>query len=185
MDMLQQTLKGFQRILECSLHFLEKGVDFQEFEEKLWETMTTILTLFGDVTSSRTYYKHKDTKEYLHLLDDQVGFGKKKRIDPLLEALVLERTTELSYQKAGRAILPQNQELTVSPEVVRRLVHNLRKGKGEKEGIPREEATTGKDKAPLPLHRGHLMPCPPREEEKRRKRKGDSSFQSTPFLNVS
>jgi len=41
----------------------------------------TILTLFGDVTYRRTYYRHKDTKEYLHLLDDQIGFGK-KRIDP-------------------------------------------------------------------------------------------------------
>jgi len=116
MDMLQQTLKGFQRILECSLHFLEKGVDFQEFEEKLWETMTTILILFGDVTYRRTYYKHRDTKEYLHLLDDQIGFGKKKRIDPLLEALVLERTTELSYQKAGRDIFLKNQEPTFGPE---------------------------------------------------------------------
>ncbi len=154
MDMLQQILKGFQRILECSLHFLEKGMDFQEFEEKLWETTNgvgrlrvvleardeeihregdrnafqvvrrkdqrTILTLFGDVTSRRTYYRKKDTWEYRYLLDDQIGFGKKKRIDPLLEALVLERATELSSQRAGRAILPQNQKLTVSPEVVKR-----------------------------------------------------------------
>jgi len=144
--MVQQIFKGCQRILELSLHFLEKRMDFQEFEEKLWETMNsvgrlrvvleakdeeiyrkrdrnafqvvrrndprTILTLFGDVAYRRTYYRHKDTKEYLHLLDDQIGFRKKKRIDPLLEALVLERATELSYQKAGRAILPQNQECT-------------------------------------------------------------------------
>jgi len=34
--MVQQILKGFQRILELSLHFLEKSMDFQEFEEKLW-----------------------------------------------------------------------------------------------------------------------------------------------------
>lgn len=27
-----------------------EGMDFQEFEERLWETMNTILTLFGDVT---------------------------------------------------------------------------------------------------------------------------------------
>jgi hypothetical protein len=33
---------GFQRILECSLHFLEKGMDFQEFAEKLWETMNSV-----------------------------------------------------------------------------------------------------------------------------------------------
>ena len=67
----------------------------------------------------RTSYRHKDPKEYLHLLDDQVGFGKKKRIDPLLEALVLEWATELSSQRAGRNVLPQNQECTVSPEVAK------------------------------------------------------------------
>jgi hypothetical protein len=168
--MLQQILKGCQRILELSLHFLEKRMNFQEFAEKLWETMNsvgrlrvvleakdeeihrkrdrnafqvvrrsdprTILTLFGDVTYRRTSYKHEDTREYLHLLDDQIGFGKKKRIDPLLEALVLERATELSYQKAGRAILPQNQECTVNPEVVKRLVHHLRKEEKKEEEIP-------------------------------------------------
>ena len=31
-----------QRILELSLHFLEKGMNFQEFEEKLWETMNGV-----------------------------------------------------------------------------------------------------------------------------------------------
>jgi hypothetical protein len=81
----------------------------------------------------RTSYRKKNTQEYRYLLDGQVGFGKKKRIDPLLKALILERATELSSQKAGREILPQNQECTVSPEVVKRLVHHWRKN-GEKEG---------------------------------------------------
>jgi len=87
----------------------------------------------------RTSYKHEDTRESLHLLDDQIGFGKKKRIDPLLKALILERATELSSQKAGRAILPQNQELTVSPEVVKRLVHHLRKEEKKAEEIPEKK----------------------------------------------
>jgi len=184
MDMVQQILKGFQRILGFSLHFLEKGMDFQEFEERLWETMNsvgkdilrvvleakdeeihrerdrnafqvvrrsdqrTILTLFGDVTYRRTYYRKKNTREYRYLLDDQIGFGKKKRIDPLLEALVLERATELSYHKAGRNVLPQNQECTVNPEVVKRLVHNLRKDE-EKEGkISKKRQKPAKKKLP-------------------------------------
>ena len=65
--------------------------------------------------------------------------GRRKRIDPLLKALILERATELSSQKAGRNVLPQNQELTVSPEVVKRLVHHLREDE-EKEGeIPEKK----------------------------------------------
>ncbi|WP_438315250.1 hypothetical protein ACP6EK_08355 [Candidatus Caldatribacterium sp. SIUC1] len=73
------------------------------------------LTLFGDVASRRTCYRKKKTREYRYLLDDQVGL-----------ALVLERATELSYQ---RAILPQNKECTVSSEVVKQLVHNKRTGR--------------------------------------------------------
>jgi hypothetical protein len=96
----------------------------------------------------RTSYRKKNTREYRYLLNDQVGFWKKKRIDPLLKALILERATELSSQKAGREILPQNQECTVSPEVVKRLVHHLRKN-GEKEGRDfGEEAETSKRSSP-------------------------------------
>ena len=69
-------------------------------------------------------------------MDGQVGFRKKTRIDPLLKALILERATELSSQKAGREILPQNQECTVNPEVVKRLVHHLRKEEKKEEAIP-------------------------------------------------
>ena len=39
MNIVQQILKGFQRVMEISLHSLEKGMNFQEFEEKLWEVM--------------------------------------------------------------------------------------------------------------------------------------------------
>jgi len=197
--MVQQILKGFQRILGLSLHFLEKGMDFQEFAERLWETMSsvgrvrvvleakdeeihrerdrtsfqvvrrsdprTILTLFGDVTYRRTYYRKKNTREYRYLLDDQVGFGKKTRIDPLLKALILERATELSYHKAGRNVLPQNQECTVSPEVVKRLVHHLREEEKKAEEIPEKKWQPTQKK--LPRHRKRRGPCPPEGEEEK------------------
>jgi hypothetical protein len=74
--------------------------------------------------------------------------GRRKGLTPSLEALVLERATGLSYQKAGRDILPQNQECTVSPEVVKRLVHNLRKDE-EKEGkISEKKRRPAKKKLP-------------------------------------
>jgi hypothetical protein len=117
----------------------------------------------------RTSYKHEDTRESLHLLDGQIGFRKKERIDPLLKALILERATELSSQKAGRVILPQNQELTVSPEVVKRLVHHLRKDE-EKEGKISEKRQKPAKKR-FPRHRKRRGPCPPEGEEERRKRK--------------
>jgi len=87
----------------------------------------------------RTSYRKKNTREYRYLLDGQVGFRKKTRIDPLLKALILERATELPSQKAGREILPQNQECTVSPEVVKRLVHHLREEEKKAEEIPEKK----------------------------------------------
>jgi hypothetical protein len=47
MHMVQQILKGFQRILE--------NMNFQEFEEKLWETM-------NDVGRLRVVLEAKDGK---------------------------------------------------------------------------------------------------------------------------
>jgi hypothetical protein len=118
----------------------------------------------------RTSYRKKNTREYRYLLDDQVGFGKKKRIDPLLEALILERATELSSHKAGRNVLPQNQECTVSPEVVKRLVHNLRKDE-EREGKISEKKWKPARKKPPTSSSRPLDACSPEGEEERRKRK--------------
>ena len=42
MDMVQHILKGCQRICEAALNFLEEGMNFQEFEEELWETMHSV-----------------------------------------------------------------------------------------------------------------------------------------------
>lgn len=165
MNMVQQILRGCQKILETVCHFLEEGMTFQEFEEELWETMRgvgreilkvvlkakdqeirkdekrkehfevvrkderTILTLFGDVTYQRTYYRNRVTREYTHLLDSSTGWKKKRHIDPLLEAFLLEEATDASYRRAGKVILQEGRDLTVSPEVTKRLVHHLERVK--------------------------------------------------------
>lgn len=165
MNMVQQILRGCQKILETVCHFLEEGMTFQEFEEELWETMRgvgreilkvvletkdqeirkdekrkehfevvrkderTILTLFGDVTYQRTSYRNRVTREYTHLLDSSTGWKKKRHIDPLLEAFLLEEATDASYRRAGKVILQEGRDLTVSPEVTKRLVHHLERVK--------------------------------------------------------
>jgi hypothetical protein len=127
----------------------------------------------------RTSYRKKNTREYRYLLDDQIGFGKKTRIDPLLKALILERATELSSQKAGRNVLPQNQECTVSPEVVKQLVHHWRKN-GEKEGeISEKRQKPVKKKLPYLFIEKDEDHVPLREQRdnhqtKRKKRKKSS-----------
>ena len=63
--MVQQIFKGCQRILEFSLHFLEKRMNFQEFEEKLWETMNGVGRL-------RVVLEAKD--EEIHRERDRTSF---------------------------------------------------------------------------------------------------------------
>jgi len=75
MDMVQQILKGFQRILGLSLHFLEKGMDFQEFEERLWETMNSV---GKDIL--RVVLEAKD--EEIHRERDRTSFQVVRRSDP-------------------------------------------------------------------------------------------------------
>lgn len=160
--MVQQIMKGFQRVMEDTLDFLEKGTDFPGFEEKLWKAVHTLgrdilaqvlqskdeelrknrreregwevvrrgdarqmLTLFGDLTYHRTYYRNRETGGYAHLVDRYAGYRPRRRIDPLVEALILERVTDLSYRKGGEEIIPQNGEVRASPETVKRLVHHF------------------------------------------------------------
>jgi len=64
-DIVQQIFKGCQRILELSLHFLEKRMNFQEFEERLWETMNGVGRL-------RVVLEAKD--EEIHRERDRTSF---------------------------------------------------------------------------------------------------------------
>lgn len=58
-----------------------------------------------------------------------MGPRERRRLDSLPEAPILESATDCSYQKAGKEILSQGEDLTVSPEVVKKLVHHSPKDK--------------------------------------------------------
>ncbi|MBR7927224.1 UPF0236 family protein [Aerococcaceae bacterium zg-ZUI334] len=59
-----------------------------------------ISTLMGDVMLNRRYYRHKETKEYSHLLDDYLGLTPHQRMDIGLEIELYKRALSTSYQKA-------------------------------------------------------------------------------------
>jgi len=109
MDMLQQILKGFQRILECSLHFLEKGMDFQEFAERLWETMNSVGRL-------RVVRDTKD--EEIHRERDRTSFQVVRRSDPrtilTLFGDVPSRREEYCTSSMTRLVLGRRQGLIPS-----------------------------------------------------------------------
>lgn len=71
-----------------------------EVERK--EEAKGMLTSFGEVRYKRTYYRHKETGEYAHLVDRLAGYEPHARVDANLKAEVVDLATELSYRKSGK-----------------------------------------------------------------------------------
>ena len=62
----------------------------------------TLSTVFGDVTYERTYYKKKSTGEYAYLSDERLGIEVHDRMDMSLKAAIVEKASDMSYEKAGK-----------------------------------------------------------------------------------
>lgn len=56
-------------------------------------------TTMGDVVLKRTYYKNKQSGQFTYLVDDHLDLAPHSRMDLGLEAEILERVKDLSYQK--------------------------------------------------------------------------------------
>ncbi len=66
----------------------------------------TLLTPFGELTYSRTYYRHQETREYAYLADQKAGITPHMRVEPTVKAELLEGAAHMSYE---RATLQQSQ----------------------------------------------------------------------------
>lgn len=65
----------------------------------------TLVMPFGEVTYTRTYYRHKETGEYAYLADRSLGVEPYKRIEANLRADVVAAVVEEPYRKAGRGLV--------------------------------------------------------------------------------
>jgi len=98
-----------------------------------------VLTLFGLVNYKRTYYRHKETGERVHLIDRLAGYGPHVRVDPLVKAQALEEAVELSYRKSGERVGKGNGEVVLSGEAVKKVIHNFAVGDAELPEPPKEK----------------------------------------------
>ncbi len=62
----------------------------------------TLATVFGEVHYQRTYYKHKNEKEYRHLSDELVGIDSYDKMDISLKAKLIEEAIDTPYARSGR-----------------------------------------------------------------------------------
>lgn len=63
----------------------------------------TLMTLFGEVVYTRTYYQNKQTGEYKYLSDEAVGISPHDRMDTSLKAKLIEEAIDAPYRKSAEA----------------------------------------------------------------------------------
>ena len=77
-----------------------------------------ILTPFGQLVFERTYYRHKQSKQYAYLVDEKVGIKPHERVGANLKADLTEACASMSYEEATLQISRHNSELKVSKQTV-------------------------------------------------------------------
>ncbi len=80
----------------------------------------TISTLLGDIYYKRTYYKNRGTGEFKYITDDLLGLEPHARMDTGLQADMLAKANEISYEKVIRSYSDIN---ITSRSTVKNLIH--------------------------------------------------------------
>lgn len=61
----------------------------------------TYQTIFGEVRYERTYYKHKQKKEFAYLSDLVFGIEPNSKVEPMIKIRAIENAIDMSYEKSG------------------------------------------------------------------------------------
>ncbi len=96
----QSLINVFESLDYSFKHSLDRK---RKYEIKSYHKRT-ILTIFGEITFVRTFYKSKVTGKNYCFLDRYLGLHKYDYFDPYLKALVIEYASFNSYPKTARYI---------------------------------------------------------------------------------
>lgn len=136
-ERLQEILGNFARsVLKGVLETADAELRRSQAERPGWvierrDEAKLIITPFGEVTYRRSYFQHKQTGEYAHLVDRLAGVEPHCRIDAAAKAQLLENAVDHSYRKSG-------QKLDVSGQAVLEVVRQFSgQGAGAKEEAQR------------------------------------------------
>ena len=78
----------------------------------------SLITRFGELEFERTYFKNVKENNYVHILDEILGIEKYERIEANLKGNILEKSADLSYQKAAELSTP----IALTRESVKRTI---------------------------------------------------------------
>ena len=121
-------------ILKTVLEELDEKIHKSKERKREWEVVRRkeqkgILTPFGLVNYERSYYRHKQTKQYRHLVDQKVSISPHARVGRTLKAELSEASSTQSYESSTLQVSRYNQELKVSKQTVLQCVREF-KAKG-------------------------------------------------------
>ncbi|MDR9786677.1 MAG: ISLre2 family transposase [Peptococcaceae bacterium MAG4] len=123
-DKLNETGREITRQV---LEEMDRQIKEKRAERRGWQIWRRgdrkeIVTRFGSVTYHRTYYRHKDTKKYAYLVDEQVGYTPHLRVDHHVKGELVACAADLSYRKSGQVIGEQCGKVSISGQTVKRAV---------------------------------------------------------------
>lgn len=125
LEMLDSLVKGDARRKQ-NWHVHEKAAS------------NTLATIFGEVHYQRTYYKHKNEKEYRYLSDELVGIDAYDKMDVSLKAKLIEEAVDTPYARSGRKAA---ETLEISSQSVMNAIRELGPVKSSEAKILRAKET--------------------------------------------
>ena len=123
-SILKKELDGLGcEILKLVLEELDRELKADQERKLKWEIVRkddarNLLTPFGQVTYNRTYYQHKESKEYAYLVDRKAGIKPNSKVSENLKAELVDSSAVMSYESATVELSRHNRELKVSKQTV-------------------------------------------------------------------
>ena len=119
---LRQELDGFGvDLAKACLESLDQELRDSMTRKQEWTVVRNndrkeILTPFGLFSYTRSYYRHKESKEYCYLVDEKAGITPHSRVCSELKAELAAACGEMSYENATSQLSRYNPTLKVSKQ---------------------------------------------------------------------
>ena len=90
--------------MKSLIESLDKNFKCSDERLKKWNinksnVSRTIITLYGDISFTRTYFESKNKKEKFFYIDDLLGLEKHKRYDPIIRGYAIDKTIKTNVNK--------------------------------------------------------------------------------------
>lgn len=138
---LKEELDGLGcEMLKLVLEELDREIKADQERKLKWEVVRKddkkLLTSFGLVTYNRTYYQHKESKEYAYLVDRKAGIKPNSKVSENLKAELMDSSAVMSYEHATEELSRYNRELKVSKQTVGNYIKAF---EAEEEPVPEKK----------------------------------------------